>query len=561
MQLVGDLKTAFDQITTLIEKELPERGKDLSDNVTNLEKVAQYCEDIYVNSKEGDKQHLLNGTRDYTAQALASVAYQINVLASNFLQLLDSQSVVINDMAVSMSHLAHDVKIHKEKVARREIGILTTNKSITRTVKVKRPENDEKSVKYVRKPIDYSSLDDVGHGVKLSRMSSNLDPLTKIGVGRQNSYSSTHSSSGISCQNQNDMATPPLMLKASTLMSVNSGNGLGTVRSTVSTGSSYHYRTPVVPPSVPSEYLSRQELGIYSSKKELNQSLGADSLSGAYGAANMSNTSGYRRPSQTGTNSSNITYNNSSEYSDTMDRRMANNYLQQHQYNFSPSSSMNQGYSAMINSSMNNNSSSSVGYASGKEIGIIRTNLNNIDYAANGTLYRRPQLHPSIYERSNSGGNTGAAPNIPTAHMVFNRNDSNQRMPPQNLNSSGHGLPPPPPPNIFASSATAIVPPMIHNQGGDHLENQVFGPGYIDNQSDDDDDIIPNWVPLDRCIEKVITIYDYEGLRDDELSFKENMHIYVIKKNDDDWYEGIMKNKNGDIVQGRLDFMILLNLY
>ena len=66
----------------------------------------------------------------------------------------------------------------------------------------------------------------------------------------------------------------------------------------------------------------------------------------------------------------------------------------------------------------------------------------------------------------------------------------------------------------------------------------------------DDDGIIPNWVPIDRCLEKVISTYDYEGLRDDELSFKENMFIYVVKKNDDHWYEGIMKTDQGNIVQG-----------
>lgn len=51
-------------------------------------------------------------------------------------------------------------------------------------------------------------------------------------------------------------------------------------------------------------------------------------------------------------------------------------------------------------------------------------------------------------------------------------------------------------------------------------------------------------------MEKVITTYDYEGLREDELSFKENTYIYVIKKNDDHWYEGIMQNERGQIVTG-----------
>lgn len=59
------------------------------------------------------------------------------------------------------------VDIHKEKVARREIGILTTNKNTSRTHKIIAAANPERPVRYIRKPIDYSLLDDVGHGVKV----------------------------------------------------------------------------------------------------------------------------------------------------------------------------------------------------------------------------------------------------------------------------------------------------------------------------------------------------------------------------------------------------------
>ena len=57
--------------------------------------------------------------------------------------------------------------IHKEKVARREIGILTTNKNTARTHKIIAPANIERPVRYIRKPIDYNTLDDMGHGVKV----------------------------------------------------------------------------------------------------------------------------------------------------------------------------------------------------------------------------------------------------------------------------------------------------------------------------------------------------------------------------------------------------------
>ncbi len=206
---------------------------------------------------------------------------------------------------------------------------MTTNKSVVRTAKFKRPDIEEKPVKYIRKPIDYSMLDDVGHGVKINRQSANLEPLTKIGVNRQNSYSSTHSSNGIQSANpvvqqaSENVATPPPHLKV-----INNG----TVRS-INSGKGQYIRTPVAPPSVPSEYMTRQELGIYSSKKELNQSAGADSLSAAGGYGGPPG--GYKqRPSinNLGMNISSAYNNNSvNEYSgtDTIDRRMAQNYIQQ----------------------------------------------------------------------------------------------------------------------------------------------------------------------------------------------------------------------------------------
>lgn len=63
------------------------------------------------------------------------------------------------------------MQIHKEKVARREIGVLTTNRSVTRPLGVKNgiifPEHGERPTKYQRKNIDYSELDNIGHGVKV----------------------------------------------------------------------------------------------------------------------------------------------------------------------------------------------------------------------------------------------------------------------------------------------------------------------------------------------------------------------------------------------------------
>ena len=473
MRLEEDMDI-LDEITKLLGNEIPINRDSLRNNVINLEKVAQYCEDLYIGSKEADKLHLLNETKGYTTQSLASISYQINTLASYFLNVLEFQSTLIDDMGLKLKQLTHEVNIHNEKVARREIGVLTTNKNIIRNVKVKKPESEEKPVKYIRKPIDYSLLDDVGHGVKINKQ--------EFKIGRQNSYASTHSSgSDIRGAPTIKPPTPPLSLN-SVNTSLNSvSNSGGTIRSQAS-----YYRTPVAPPSVPSEYLSRQELGIYSSKKELN----SDS---SYGGP-----TGYRRPSQT-----------SGDYSgmDTLDKRLANTYIQQ------------------LN--MSNNS---VGYATGN--GLLRTNLSNIDYATNGTIYRRPQLQNSnIYSRSSSL----QAHETPTSARVSQLKQENSAKRSNSVTNDHHSLPPPP--EFFDEKQKSF---------NSYDEELYVTGGSIDGE----DNRIPHWVPLDRVIEKVVSTYDYQGVRADELSFRENQVIYVMKKNDDNWYEGIMQREDGEITTG-----------
>ena len=37
----------------------------------------------------------------------------------------------------------------------------------------------------------------------------------------------------------------------------------------------------------------------------------------------------------------------------------------------------------------------------------------------------------------------------------------------------------------------------------------------------------------------MVSLYEYEQRREDELTFQEGVIIYVIKKHDDGWYEGV----------------------
>lgn len=92
------------EIIQLLQKDIPDARKALLDSHTNLEGLATYCENNYVESGQAPK--FLEDTKQYTAQSLASVAYQVNVLATNMLSLLDKQMKHMNEMDSSVRHIS-----------------------------------------------------------------------------------------------------------------------------------------------------------------------------------------------------------------------------------------------------------------------------------------------------------------------------------------------------------------------------------------------------------------------------------------------------------------------
>ena len=53
-----------------------------------------------------DKQRAVEETKNYTTQSLASVAYLINTLANNVLQMLDIQASQLRRMESSINHIS-----------------------------------------------------------------------------------------------------------------------------------------------------------------------------------------------------------------------------------------------------------------------------------------------------------------------------------------------------------------------------------------------------------------------------------------------------------------------
>ncbi|XP_043966188.1 abl interactor 2b isoform X13 [Gambusia affinis] len=474
------------ELQMLLEEEIPAGRGALLDSFTNLERVAEYCESNYVQSP--DKQRALEETKNYTTQSLASVAYLINTLANNVLQMLDIQASQLRRMESSINHISQTVDIHKEKVARREIGILTTNKNTSRTHKIIAPANPERPVRYIRKPIDYSLLDDMGHGVKwLQRFKASAQNM-KTGGGVL------------------PRTNPPTQKPPSPPMS-----GKGTL------GRHSPFRTlePVRPPVVPNDYVSSP-----------TRNTAPPQQSPAHTAS---------------VNQRNRTYSSSGSSGGSH-----------------PSSSRS--------SSRENSGSGSVGVPIAVPTPAPPTVFPGAPqfYSMNRPAQQQPQ-NPQVggslpFRRPSS---VTGQPN--TAHHNqsqlnggphFAQNQGPHAPPPPSMQITPQlplmgfvarvqetisDVPPPPPPSdepVFEEPTPPPPPPEDYEDEEEEEESAVVE--YTDPYAEED----PPWAPR-NYLEKVVAIYDYSRDKEDELSFQEGAIIYVIKKNDDGWFEGVMNGTTG----------------
>ncbi|XP_054441773.1 abl interactor 2 isoform X20 [Pteronotus mesoamericanus] len=440
------------ELQMLLEEEIPGGRRALFDSYTNLERVADYCENNYIQS--ADKQRALEETKAYTTQSLASVAYLINTLANNVLQMLDIQASQLRRMESSINHISQTVDIHKEKVARREIGILTTNKNTSRTHKIIAPANLERPVRYIRKPIDYTILDDIGHGVKVSTQNMKMGGLPRTTPPTQKPPSPPMSGKGTLGSGSSGGSHP----SSRSSSRENSGSGSVGVPIAVPTPSppsvfpapagsagtpplpatSASAPAPLVPATVPSSTAPEAAAG------------GAQTLA-----------DGFTSPTPPVVSST------------------------------PPAGHPVQFYS--MNRPASRHTPPTVG----------------------GSLpYRRP---PSITSQTSLQNQMNGGP-------FYSQNpvsDAPPPPPPAEEPVFDESPPPPPPPEDYEEEEAAVVE-------------------YSDPYAEED----PPWAPR-SYLEKVVAIYDYTKDKEDELSFQEGAIIYVIKKNDDGWYEGVMNGVTG----------------
>ncbi|XP_062046115.1 abl interactor 2 isoform X6 [Lepus europaeus] len=401
------------ELQMLLEEEIPGGRRALFDSYTNLERVADYCENNYIQT----------------------------------------------------------VDIHKEKVARREIGILTTNKNTSRTHKIIAPANLERPVRYIRKPIDYTILDDIGHGVKVSTQNMKMGGLPRT--------------------------TPPTQKPPSPPMS-----GKGTL------GRHSPYRTlePVRPPVVPNDYVPSPTRNMAPSQQSPVRTASVNQRNRTY----SSGSSGGSHPS-------------------------------------SRSSSRENSGSGSVGVPIAVPTPSPPSVFPGHPVQFYSMNRpasRHTPPTIGGSLpYRRP---PSITSQTSLQNQINGGP-------FYNQNPVSLAPPPPSILQVTPQLPlmgfvarvqenisdtPPPPPPVEEPVFDECPPPPPPPE--DYEEEEAAVVEYSDPYAEED----PPWAPR-AYLEKVVAIYDYTKDKEDELSFQEGAIIYVIKKNDDGWYEGVMNGVTG----------------
>ncbi|XP_070969562.1 abl interactor 2-like isoform X2 [Oncorhynchus clarkii lewisi] len=550
------------ELQMLLEEEIPAGRSALLDSFTNLERVAEYCESNYVQSP--DKHRALEETKNYTTQSLASVAYLINTLANNVLQMLDIQASQLRRMESSINHISQTVDIHKEKVARREIGILTTNKNTSRTHKIIAPANPERPVRYIRKPIDYSLLDDMGHGVKW---------LLRFKASAQNIKAGA---AGLPRTN------PPTQKPPSPPMS-----GKGTI------GRHSPYRTlePVRPPVVPNDYVSsptrhgnmappQQSPARTASVNQRNRTYSSGSSGGSHPSSSSRSSS--RENSGSGSVGLPIAVptpappptafpgtapalpNPAKPPPTTTTTPVPPDGLPVLSLAPNPSPTPPpegppvpppppQLPTAVTSTGPAAFSTPAQGAPQFFSMNRPVQPLN--PPAVGGSLpYRRPA---SLTGQPNS--NMPLALNQPNGGPHFNQVPGPLVAPPPpsmqitpqlplmgfvaRVQETISDVPPPPPPieeAVFEEPTPPPPPPEDYEDDDDEEEEESAVVEYSDPYAEED----PPWAPR-TYMEKVVAIYDYAADKEDELSFNEGAIIYVIKKNDDGWYEGTMSGTTG----------------
>ncbi|XP_013376148.1 PREDICTED: abl interactor 2 isoform X9 [Chinchilla lanigera] len=464
-----DVKMA--ELQMLLEEEIPGGRRALFDSYTNLERVADYCESNYIQS--ADKQRALEETKAYTTQSLASVAYLINTLANNVLQMLDIQASQLRRMESSINHISQ-VSTQNMKMGGLPRTTPPTQKPPSPPVSGKGTlgrHSPYRTLEPVRPPV---VPNDYVPSPTRNMAPSQQSPVRTASVNQRNrTYSSSGSSGGSHPSSRSSSRE-------------NSGSGSVGVPIAVPTPS---------PPSVfpaPAGSAGTPPLPATSASAPTPLAPAAAPSSAAPDAAAggaQTLADGFTSPAPP----------------------VSSNPPTGHPVQFY---SMNRPASRHMPPTIGG----SLPYRRPPSVtsqASLQNQMNGGPFYSQNPVSLAPPP-PSILQ---------VTPQLPlmgfVARVQENISDAPPPPPPAEEQVFDESPPPPPPPEDYDEEEAAVVE-------------------YSDPYAEED----PPWAPR-AYLEKVVAIYDYTKDKEDELSFQEGAIIYVIKKNDDGWYEGVMNGVTG----------------
>ncbi|TPP56954.1 Zinc finger protein [Fasciola gigantica] len=576
-------------LLSILNGELADGKTTLAAASCDIERAASYCGDNYLNCQKEGK---LDNTMAFATQSLGTVAYQISRLASQFLEAVDMQSVMLGDISDRIEKLRMVCNAHQEKVSRKAIGSCT-NPKVPIIFQHDGP-HPEQPLKYIRRPIDYSLLDSVGHGIRIQEPVLNqygVPVLHSNTVQRRSSASASACGQGpfvrqhstVSCRTSGtkssiEYAAP---IHASNTMRYQSGT-LGRTAGI--------YRTAVVPPQ---HLLGADQFHPHSSGggsspaagslSSSNYAPGGASVAASLASADVANAAVVLGQSSRSSGSSSL--GSSAPHATASASQMIQQAHAQNQQQSAYGQPFQSSHIPAVQGSQ-----PKVVYTISDPNTAAAMHLRQQQYQATQGLQSSPmtgqhhvqtqgyqiahaqapdfaiaqqqqyaqqkqlqQHQASMHAMQSTGIPHNLIPMEPPStisphvagHSQHNHEPVDQNPAPVSPTSvASSEVVQVPPPEAYAGPApstphhaylTAEVSPLAF---GDACGSEA-PVGLIARRPED-----PVWAP-DYYMEKVITMYEYVRDKDDELTFTENQIIYVIKKNDDGWWEGVMNGITG----------------
>ncbi|KAM7537325.1 hypothetical protein Aperf_G00000076226 [Anoplocephala perfoliata] len=529
---------------TVTENDLAESRNALNRTGREIQQAAKYCSGNYLSAAANGQNRAIDETMNYATRSLGTMIHHINQLATAFLALLDDRAEKMSEVEEKVAQLAMEVKIRREKVARKAIGSCTTSKVPVKCTLTKIPQDPP--AEYVRRPIDYTLLDYIGRGTRTQEpvMSPYGAPVVHAQTLTRRGSTTTHQM-GIHGNTMNPKAMGTKGEYAATSVAASEyqtgtvGRHAGIYRSAVMS----QYGNPYG-----SQQQQQAPQQVFVPGNRVHQpSVGPGA--GGY-ASNSADPS--RRPNRSSSNQPT--------------RVAPSGYAPTGMHMTQPQ----QQIPAMP---------TSAGYASKQQF-FAPTDQRSPSHEQIQMQPSPQQQQQVIYARQHSDSMAGAPiqhhfPSQYSQPQQSAQMQQQQQQPQQQPRPELKKMSPvdmPPPPNEMPSNARQQMPLQVDSGVGmmSHMQQQqqqqqqqqysqqssnVGGVDLSRLQPSPMDQLRPRqqndppWAPH-HYIQKVITVYEYTADKSDELTFGENELIYVIKKNDDGWWEGIMMNGQTGLFPG-----------